>query len=307
MVVAAVDEPLVSVIVPNYNHAKFLKQRLESILTQTFTNFELIIIDDCSTDDSMSVINSFSDKRILHVIRNTTNSGSAFAQWKKGMELCNGKYVWIAESDDYCSEDFLANAVSSLDAGSELFYCQSIVVDEDGMEVNTKVTWFDDISPTRWKSSFTSSANTEVAEILSLKNTIPNASAVVFKRSQHILEYFENVQGMRYCGDWIFWMQFLLGAKSLAYSVNTTNYFRVHSGVTRRNTNHVERNKEIARVLVFIAKFCNPSHPIEKLARYFCRIHFTQYKGVTSLQNFLLTIRLMMVSKHFWSEWRSVA
>src|SRR5436190_23659326 len=100
--------PEVSVIIPNYNHAPFLKQRLDTVLQQTYRNFEVIILDDCSTDNSKEIIESYRHHPLVTKIEyNKTNSGSTFKQWQKGIGMATGKYVWIAESDDWAFPDFL--------------------------------------------------------------------------------------------------------------------------------------------------------------------------------------------------------
>ena len=86
------SNPLVSVIIPNYNHARYLDERIQSVLNQTYQNFEVIILDDKSTDNSVEVINQYKDD--LHVsciIVNEENSGSTFKQWHKGFELAKGE------------------------------------------------------------------------------------------------------------------------------------------------------------------------------------------------------------------------
>lgn len=102
------NHPLVSIIIPNYNHARFLDERMQSVLGQTYQNFEVIILDDRSTDNSREVIEKYrSNPKVRKILFNDTNSGSPFRQWKKGMELASGEIVWIAESDDHCEDTFL--------------------------------------------------------------------------------------------------------------------------------------------------------------------------------------------------------
>ena len=92
---------MVSVIIPNYNHAPFLKERIDSVLNQTYDNFEVIILDDKSTDNSKEVIANYrGHSKISHIVYNEENSGSTFKQWQKGFSLAKGDYIWIAESDD---------------------------------------------------------------------------------------------------------------------------------------------------------------------------------------------------------------
>ena len=100
--------PKVSVILPNYNYERYLSQRLLSVLRQTYRPYEVLFLDDCSTDESVGVA-----ERILgsfdisfRIIRNTSNQGT-FKQWIRGIREARGDLVWIAEADDFCEEGFL--------------------------------------------------------------------------------------------------------------------------------------------------------------------------------------------------------
>ena len=86
--------PKVSVIIPNYNHAPYLKERLDSVFNQSFQGFEVILLDDSSTDNSIEVLNIYtSNPKVSHFIINKKNSGSPFKQWEKGIELATGDYL----------------------------------------------------------------------------------------------------------------------------------------------------------------------------------------------------------------------
>ncbi|TAE04306.1 MAG: glycosyltransferase family 2 protein, partial [Bacteroidetes bacterium] len=88
--------PLISVIVPNYNHAPYLLERIESILSQSFQDFELILLDDFSTDQSKEVLKKYQNhEKVSHLLLNEKNSGSTFKQWNKGISLAKGKYIWL--------------------------------------------------------------------------------------------------------------------------------------------------------------------------------------------------------------------
>jgi glycosyltransferase involved in cell wall biosynthesis len=100
--------PLLAVIIPNYNHAPYLEQRIESVLKQTFQDMEVIILDDCSTDNSKNIIERYRNHpKVSTVLYNKVNSGNTFKQWKKGIEQARGTWIWIAESDDWCEPTFL--------------------------------------------------------------------------------------------------------------------------------------------------------------------------------------------------------
>jgi glycosyltransferase involved in cell wall biosynthesis len=73
--------PLISVVIPNYNHAQFLEKRIESVLNQTYKNIEIILLDDKSTDNSIDIIKKYEQNPVVsHVLQNTENSGSPFLQ-----------------------------------------------------------------------------------------------------------------------------------------------------------------------------------------------------------------------------------
>ena len=93
--------PRVTVVTPNYNHARYLPERIDSILAQTFQDFELLILDNASTDDSREVIGSYARHQNVRAIFNAENNGSPYKQWKLGLSQTKGEYIWFAESDDY--------------------------------------------------------------------------------------------------------------------------------------------------------------------------------------------------------------
>src|SRR5260221_12262396 len=104
--------PTVSVIIPNYNHAQFLRQRVDSVLGQTFQDFELILLDDCSTDESQSILREYASDPRVRMEFNEKNSGSTFKQWNKDVRLTREEYVWIVDSDDYAARHLLESLVS---------------------------------------------------------------------------------------------------------------------------------------------------------------------------------------------------
>ena len=94
--------PAVSVIFPNYNHEKFLPERLGSVLQQTVPPAEIIFLDDCSSDDSVSIAKNILAKSGIpfRIVENKMNSGGVFRQWMKGIGLARHDLSWIAETDD---------------------------------------------------------------------------------------------------------------------------------------------------------------------------------------------------------------
>lgn len=103
--------PTVSVIIPSYNHAAYIGECIESILAQTFTDFELIIVDDGSPDDSDRVIRGYTDPRIRY--HRQPNGGRPALTRNKGVEMARGKYVTFVDSDDRWRPEKLAKQVEA--------------------------------------------------------------------------------------------------------------------------------------------------------------------------------------------------
>ncbi len=236
--------PLVSVIVPNYRHAHYLRQRIDSILGQTFEDYEVVLLDDCSPDNSREVLESYrGHPRVSQIVYNQENSGSAFKQWNKGVGLAKGKYIWMAESDDWASPELLATLVPMLVANPKvgLAYCQSMVSDEHGQVGTDAVVWTQNLNPNRWHHDHVADGKEEVAKYLLWQNTIPNASAVVFAKD-NFLRAGRAPEHMKMCGDWWLWVHMLASAQ-VAYSAKRLNFFRAHTGTTR-NLHNYELNRQ---------------------------------------------------------------
>ncbi|HYW21520.1 MAG TPA: glycosyltransferase [Nodularia sp. (in: cyanobacteria)] len=228
--------PKVSVIIPNYNHARFLEQRIETVLNQTYQNFEIIFLDDNSTDNSREVFSKYAKHpKISHAIFNETNSGSPFKQWNKGFSLARGEYIWIAESDDFAELRLLEELVKVLDAHSTvgIAYCESIAVDNLGNNISKLSNSFFD--PERWQKDFTNSGQVECTNYLVSMCTIPNASAVLFRHSLYV-KVAEKNSIFKSAGDWFTWASILLLPSDVYFLAQDLNYFRLHGLNTSRSS-----------------------------------------------------------------------
>jgi len=219
--------PEVSVIVPNYNHAPYLRQRLDSILNQSFQDFELIILDDCSTDSSREVIESYRHhEKVSAIIYNEKNSGSTFKQWERGMAQARGKWLWIAESDDFAAPEFLEVLIREARSHNNIgiSYCSSHWVDDRGIPGK-------DLS--MYHHSFVKSGPQEVREQMLIHCTVQNASSALIRRDLAITA----IRGLwRYkaCGDWIFYVRLLQHA-DLVHTADKLNYFRwYHDNISNK-------------------------------------------------------------------------
>jgi len=224
--------PKVSVIVPNYNHAKYLSQRIDSILTQSYQDFELILLDDCSTDNSRDILNSYKNHSKVHrVVFNDQNSGSTFKQWNKGVELAQGEYVWIAESDDWAEPKFLEILMHEFEQRHNvgLAYVASKGADGDG-----NLTYSNEIDNTGETIVYPSKFYIE--KFLSVDNSIWNASMMMFKRELFpTIEQQKLYSTMKYCGDWFFYLLVVEKGFDVLEVKQTLNNFRVHKNNVSNN------------------------------------------------------------------------
>ena len=130
---------LVSIIMPSYNTEKFIKQTIDSVIAQTYTNWELIIVDDCSTDNSIQVINNINDLRIKLFI-NEKNSGAAISR-NKALQEAKGKWIAFLDSDDLWSKDKLKKQIDFMESNNYDFsYTNYIEINENNEELGIKVT-----------------------------------------------------------------------------------------------------------------------------------------------------------------------
>lgn len=137
------NRPLVSVAVPMYNNSRFIGDTIRSILGQSFSDFELLIYDDQSTDDSFDIAASFSDSRIK-LFRNPVNLGPE-QNWNRAISDVRGRYVKLVCGDDIlfpeCIEKQIAVLDSSASAGISLVSCPRTIIDSEGKSLIKKVNF----------------------------------------------------------------------------------------------------------------------------------------------------------------------
>lgn len=246
---------MVSVIIPNYNHAPFLRERIDSVLAQDYSDFEVILLDDCSTDGSRDIINSYKDHpKVSHVVFNEQNSGSTFIQWERGMQLAQGKFIWIAESDDVAMPTFLSSLVPRLevDALASVAYCHSFLIDAQGRRLSAQ----NDRNPAPKRKMTHHFGNTFIKYLLDF-NYIYNASMAVFRRKA-IADINRDYMKYRYCGDWHFWASLCRRGNVLEVH-DMLNGFRQHpSKVTELSKEDtVARWTDELEVLSYIHRLCH--------------------------------------------------
>ena len=256
----------VSVIMPNYNHAPFLKERLNSIFAQNYPEMEIILMDDASTDNSLSVLETYEQFPQVKVLQvNSVNSGNTFMQWKRGLAQATGEYVWIAESDDVAHPSLLSHLVQTLEqTNSVLAFAHSECIDENGQILPRR------IDPL-FQHNFTMEGLAFITRFLLGENMICNASAVVFRRSACAQINMKTVQSFTASGDRLFWIQVAKQGR-VAYVSEPLNHFRQHTckvsyGAAAEGLNIVQDHK--------IYRFIAPSlHLTCRDQRMICGYHW---------------------------------
>lgn len=243
--------PKVSVIVPNYNHAPFLRARLDSIFAQSCQDFEVILLDDASTDGSREILAEYADDPRVHCEYAEENSGSPFVQWRKGLALAQGQYVWIAESDDCAEPEFLTNLTSLLDGNSKLglVYSQSQQIDAQGNRLGRYPGYTVFRDRQRWTRDYINSGRDELQSYLTIQCTIPNASAVLIRRDL-LTEDVLPPPEIRLAGDWYLWSALLLKS-DIAYLARPLSIFRTQHEASQRSRTALEGLEVVEGLEVF--------------------------------------------------------
>lgn len=129
-------KPLVSIIMPSYNAAEYIAEAISSVLGQSISDFELIVIDDCSCDCTREVVANFQKKDSrIHLLLNNANMGVARTR-NRGLEICSGKYIALLDSDDYWKPQMLEKMIARVEeTNADIVYCSYEIVDEKGIKL----------------------------------------------------------------------------------------------------------------------------------------------------------------------------
>ena len=269
----------VSVIVPNFDYRRYLPERLESIAAQTWPIYELIVLDDASTDGSREWLEQEARRRFpeARLVFNDANSGGAFQQWRKGVQLATGDVVWIAEADDLAAPDFLRTTVGAFDdPETVLSYCQSRQMRADGnISGADYLAYVADLSAEKWRSDHVADGADEIARHLAVKNTIPNVSGALFRRerlAEVLTAHFDRIAQLPVAGDWLTYILCLERGR-LAFSAQALNLHRRHARGIAISTAASNGNVDHLRQILAVQRFVADRHPLtddvrEKAHRY---------------------------------------
>jgi glycosyltransferase involved in cell wall biosynthesis len=224
--------PEISVLMSAYNAEKYIGQAIQSVLSQTFSDFELIIINDGSIDRTENIVDGFKDDRIKYFTQ--INQGVS-KSLNRGLKIANGKYIARLDADDICHPDRLEKQYKFMEENPSYVVCGSYteVIDDDGNFIYT----YKDIPTT----------NEEIQIQFEYKNCIVNSSSF-YKRENAISigGYYEPI--MQYFEDFMFFYNIIKTGKAYNFSEPLIKY-RVTPGSISSRTNNVRYNKLVLDVI----------------------------------------------------------
>ncbi len=257
------NKKTVTVILPNYNYAKYIDTRIDEILRQTYSVSEIIILDDASTDNSVEKINqkvailrAEYPELNIQTIFNKKNSGNVFSQWAKGINLTTSDYIWIAEMDDSAKPKFLEKLMKSFaDEDVVLAYTNSRLVNQNNRPLlRENLRKIKDFFRKRHTfGSYTINGAEEIDKNLAIYNSIPNVSAVVLKNRSVLDNYLNEAKKYQLSGDWYFYLRVVNDGK-IHYCNKKLNIHRVHEKSVTKKTNLRDRFREMLRIHEYAIK-----------------------------------------------------
>lgn len=196
-----VDGPLLSVVIPSYNHSRFIKDAVDSVLNQTYRNLELIVIDDGSSDNSMDILLSYKDSRIQVISQENQGAHNAI---NNGLKLAKGEYLAILNSDDIYEKNRFEVMIDTMRHSPEIeFMCSYIrVINTDGKDLGVKKGWRNMQSWLLPHPELSFGAQDEFKENLLMTNFTSTTSNFLFTRK--LYERIGGMRNLRFAHDWDF-------------------------------------------------------------------------------------------------------
>lgn len=248
---------LVSVVVASYNHAEFLPQRMESLLGQTYPGLEILVIDDCSSDNSVEVLRAYGfDPRVRLVVRE--QNGGWVTVSNQGVDMVSGEYVIFANCDDACAPDMIERLVRALRQypSAGIAFCRSLLVDAHDQVLGDDFTIREASFRVRCRTD-TLLGGAEMSRFLLHSCVIPNLSAALIRR-----ECFSAVgtlsQEYRANSDWDLFFR-IAARYDIAYVAAPLNRFRQHQATIRSITKGRVTYEEFFRLLLGQIRLLNLS------------------------------------------------
>lgn len=250
---------MISIIIPLYNAQDYIQKTIESCIKQSYSDFEIIVVDDCSNDNSALVVQEFEemDPRV-HYYCNEKNMG-VIKTINNGLYRCNGDYVLVLGNDDLLDYRHLEIAVNKIKGQKYSFiYFSSNLINENGDVFG--VRQFDDVEG-RYS-------------LFARKNPINACGTVINAKYLKKLGGYPEQLGYRNCGEWYLWIELLKFERCL-YVHEVRSYYRIHSqNLTKKlfNKENIRSTKEYSLLCMKKALDLKGITVIEKIYYTFFRL-----------------------------------
>jgi glycosyltransferase involved in cell wall biosynthesis len=209
--------PRVSFVVSSYNYARYVGQAVDSILAQTFSDLEVIVIDDCSRDDSRAVLARYANEPRVRVVQHERNLGH-LVTYNEGIGLARGEFVGLFDADDFCfRRDAVERQVAIFDTHPDvgLVYSAQVYVDEESVP-------FREFKP--WADEYVRDGFVEFAD-LAFRNYISHTGTLIRRAAHDRLGVYD--LALPHSGDWELWLR-VATAYRVAYIPDALFAYRIH-------------------------------------------------------------------------------
>jgi glycosyltransferase involved in cell wall biosynthesis len=239
--------PKISIIIPAYNAEKYIRETIEEFLKNSFKDFEIIVVNDASTDNTEKITKKYCEKDLrIKIYLNNTNKGAA-ASRNVGIEKSSGKYLCFFDADDIPLSKRFEKQVDYLEKNEKIdfVYSDMIVFYPDGKEKYVKSGDFKKDPKILLMESFKKDISRikEPAKLLDEEKFIPVGSVLVKKESIGDLRFDEDLRGAE---DYDFWFNLILNGLKCKYLNLPTYKYRIHPGQKSKSK---KRQESIKRIL----------------------------------------------------------
>jgi glycosyltransferase involved in cell wall biosynthesis len=230
--------PRVSFVIASYNYARYVGQTIESLLAQTFEDLEIIVIDDCSADNSRDVLQRFANEPRVRLVFHDQNQGN-IRTYNEGLAMARGEFIGVVGSDDYAIRvDAVARQVAVFDANPNVgfVYAAHTYVDENNKSFRV-------FQP--WSADYVRDGLVEFRD-LAFRNYVPHTGTLVRRICHEQLGDYD--LGLPHAGDWELWLR-IAGRYQVGYVADTLYAYRIHGGnmsVARHSPGHANREIKLA-------------------------------------------------------------
>lgn len=244
----SVQAGLVSVVVPSYNHAEFLAKRMDSLLRQTYGNLEILVIDDCSTQDNVAILRAYEQHSQVRLLLHQKNTGLVPVM-NQGIEQTVGEFILFAQCDDDCEPEMIERLVRSLreHPSAGIAFCRSLMIDASDDVLGDDFTFRERAFRIRCATD-TLLKGEEMARFLFHSCVIPNMSALLIRR-----DCFDTVGLLAVdyavCVDWEFFFR-VSTRYDTCYVAQPLNKFRQHAATVRSTAKGLVTYEEFFKVLL---------------------------------------------------------